>query len=70
MNQVLLNIEDQKLEAFLNTIKNLEFVKIESITSDSENEVLNNIKSGLIELNKINNGELKATPLEDFLNEI
>jgi len=37
---------------------------------DSDEEVINNFKEGLGEIELINKGELKSRPVQEFLNEI
>ena len=49
-------------------IKNFDFVKIDSYP-DKE-EIKDNIRQGLKELQLIEQGKMKATPLNDFLNEL
>jgi len=71
MRQVTLNIQDSKFGFFMDLISNLDFVKIESDdASPTKEEILQNIKTGLREVEMIERGEMKATTLKEFLDEI
>jgi hypothetical protein len=48
-------------------IKNFDFIKIESI---SDQEIKNNIRQGYKEIQLIEQGKMKSTSLNDFLNEL
>ncbi|MFA6403817.1 MAG: hypothetical protein WCX31_19640 [Salinivirgaceae bacterium] len=72
MTQITLNIKENKVEFFMELIKNFDFVKLgkEDYTEQTKEAVKENIKQGLKELQLIEQGEMKATPLKDFLNEL
>ncbi len=72
MTQIVLNIKDSKVGFFLELIKNFDFVKIEKqgYTEPTKDEIKENIKQGLKEVQFIEQGKMKATPLKDFLNEL
>lgn len=68
MKQITLKIKDNKFKFFLELISNLDFVQIDD--ADSKDDVLNNLKSGLKEVKKYQQGELNTSVAEDFLNEL
>jgi hypothetical protein len=72
MTQIVLNIKDSKVGFFLELIKNFDFVKVEKqdYTEPTKDEIKENIKQGLKEVQLIEKGKMKATPLNDFLNEL
>ena len=79
MSQLVLNIPDNKLNFFLEVIKNFRFVKIvkqaQTVETDdyiepTKEEILANIKQGLLEVKLIEQGKMKAKPLKEFLNEL
>lgn len=72
MTQLTLKIQDNKIQFFLELIKNFDFVKVEKgdYTEPTKEEIKENIKQGLKEVQLIEQGKMKATPLKDFLNEL
>ena len=72
MTQITLNIKDSKVGFFLELIKNFDFVKVEKqgYTEPTNDEIKENIKQGLQEVKLIEQGKMKATSLNDFLNEL
>ncbi|AEV32234.1 hypothetical protein [Owenweeksia hongkongensis] len=68
MKEIKLKIKDNKYQFFLELISNLDFVELE--TEDSKEEVLENLKTGLKELKQYQQGSLKTSVAEDFLNEL
>lgn len=76
MKQVVLNIKESKYEFFMELVKNLGFVSVESAAIDEEDEedskeqILKNIEQGFKELKLYKEGKMKFTPLNEFLNEI
>ena len=72
MTQIVLKIKDSKVGFFLELIKNFDFVKVEKQddTEPTKDEIKEDIKQGLKEVQLIEKGKMKATPLNDFLNEI
>jgi hypothetical protein len=72
MTQITLNIEESKVGFFMELIKNFDFVKLgnEDYTEPTKEEIKKNIKQGLKELQLIEQGKMKATPLKDFLHEL
>ena len=72
MTQIILNIKDSKVGFFLELIKNFDFVNVEKAISSepTKDEIKDQIKQGLKEVELIEQGKMKATPLNDFLNEL
>jgi len=69
MRQVLLNVEEKKFQFFLELVKSLDFVEVNS-EGDSKEAILQNIKQGLEEVRLAKEGKLKTTPAKEFLNEL
>jgi len=66
-----LTIQDNKFGFFMDLINNLDFVKIESEDSEPTKEAIKqNILTGLREVEMIERGEMKATTLKEFLDEL
>jgi metal-sulfur cluster biosynthetic enzyme len=71
MKQVILDIPDNKLPFFMELINNLGFVKkIEIDDEPTKDQILDNIKAGLKEVQLFKNGKLSTTSAKDFLNEV
>ncbi|MFA5781367.1 MAG: hypothetical protein WC868_03760 [Bacteroidales bacterium] len=73
MAHVILNVKDNKLSFFFEFIKNFRFIKVEKTISDDEpskEEVIKNIKLGLIDIKNIEQGKSKSRPAKDLLNEL
>ena len=72
MTQLILNINDSKVSFFLELIKNFDFVIIENkdYIEPTKDEIKKSIKQGLKEVQLIEKGKMKATPLKEFLNEL
>jgi hypothetical protein len=66
MAQLTIHIKDNKVPFFMELIKNFDFVKVDNYPP--KEEIKDNIKQGLKELQLIEQGKMKATPLNDFLN--
>ncbi len=70
--QVAVNFENdtiaQKVLWILEHFKNdgVEVVRLDN----TDDEIINNFKSGLKEINLINQGKLTSRPVQDFLNEL
>jgi len=69
MKQVTLSIKEGKFQFFLELMKNLDFVQLDS-GEDSVNAIRNNIKQGLEEVKLAKQGKLKTTSAQDFLDEL
>lgn len=71
MKQITLHIPDNKVPFFMELIKCLRFIKkIETNEGTSKEEILQDIREAVEEVNKIKSGKLKAKPLNEFLNEL
>ncbi len=71
--KVTLDIQDNKAAAFLNFIKSLDFIRIQSKEDYEEptrQEILNSIKQGIKEAQLHQEGEIKLQSARDFLNEL
>lgn len=67
MAQLTIQVKDSKVPFFMELIKNFDFVKVDFPTND---EVKDNIRQGLKELQLIEQGKMNATTLKDFLDEL
>ena len=72
MNQVTIEVPDNKYSFFLELINNLGFVSHTRKTrvAEKENPVLQSLKQGLKEVEMAKSGKLKTKSLKDFLNEV
>lgn len=73
MAYLKLHIKDSKLNFFLELLRNLDFVSIETKETnedDSIEEIKTNLQQSFREMKQIERGELKAKPAKDFLNEL
>ncbi len=71
--KVTLDIQDNKAAAFLNFIKSLDFIRIQSKEDYEEptrQEILNSIKQGIKEAQLHQEGKIKLQSARDFLNEL
>jgi len=68
MTQLTIHIQDNKVPFFMELIKNFDFVKVDNYPT--KEDIKDNIRQGLKELQLIEHGKMKATPLSDFLNEL
>lgn len=71
MRHVTVYTTDKEFEHFIELTQSLNYVKkIEIDEGDSQDEIIQNIKSGLLEIKKYKKGELKTVLAKDFLNEL
>ena len=71
MRHVTVYTTDKEYSHFVELTKNLHYVKkIETDEEPTKQEVLDNIKAGLQELQLFKKGKLKTTSAKDFLNEL
>ena len=72
MALITLKIKNSKVGFFMELIKNFDFIKVEKqeSTQATKEEIKENIKQGLKEVQLIEQGKRKATPLKDFINEL
>ena len=68
--KVTLDINDSKATAFLNFIKSLDFIQIQSKEEPTKQEILNSIKEGLKEVQLAKEGKIELQPARDFLDEL
>ena len=71
MRTITLHIPNKKYDHFIELAKNLRYVKkIELDDEPTKEEILEGIKEGLKEVKLIQKGNIRATFLKDFLNEL
>ena len=72
MKTITLHIPNKKYSQFVELAKNLRYVKKIELEDDepTKEEILEGIKEGLKEVKLIQQGNIKATFLKDFLNEL
>jgi len=72
MTQLTLNIKDDKVSFFLELVKNFDFVIVENqdYIEPTKEAIKESIIKGLKEVQLIEQGRMKATPLKEFLNEL
>jgi len=66
--KVLLDIEDEKAPSLLEVLNGLPYVTTEEV--DEKQQLIQEIKEAVEELNLIKAGKLEAPDMEDFLNEL
>lgn len=66
--RVLLDIKDEKVPFIMEVLKNFKFVKVEPLSE--KEEIIEDIKQGVKEVNQIRAGKLKGIPIEELLNEL
>ena len=67
--KVLLDIRDDKVDFFMELLKNFSFVKAHPLSKDKE-ELVNDIKEAVANLKLVREGKLKARPARELLDEI
>ena len=71
MRHVTVYTTDREYNHFVQLAKNLHYVKkIETDEEPTKEDILNNIKEGLKEVQLFKKGKLKTTSAKDFLNEL
>lgn len=71
MRHVTVYTTDKEYNHFMELAKNLHYVKkIETDDEPTKEEILDNLKAGLEEVQLFKKGKLKTTPAKDFLNEL
>ena len=66
--EIVLKIEDGKVDFFLDLIKNFKFVKILKQKNDCEKEeILNDIKEGIEQIKLHQEGKIKLKSLDNLL---
>ena len=66
MKEIVLHIEDSKVKAFLEFIKTLDYVKLES----PEKKAIEELKSSLKQVKRMKEGKLPKQSAKTFLNEL
>ena len=67
--KILLDIPDNKANAFLEVIKSISYVKAKTLT-DSKAKIMEDLREAVEEMKLIRSGKKKARNAEDFLNEL
>lgn len=71
MRQITVYTTDEEYNHFVELTRNLQYVKkIETDEEPSREEILNNLKAGLEEVELFKKKQLKTTSAKDFLNEL
>lgn len=70
MRHVTIYTTEKEYSHFLELARNLHYVKKIETDEESIDNVLDNIKTGLKEVNLYKKGELQTTFAKDFLNEL
>jgi len=70
MKQITLNIAENKLNFFIDLIRNFDFVKVEKQTEPTKAEILQSIEKGLKQAELIRKGKLPKKKIEDLLREL
>lgn len=71
--KVTLDIKDSKAAAFLNFVKSLDFIRIQSkedYEEPTKQEILDSIKQGMKEVQLHKEGKIELQSARDFLNEL
>jgi len=71
MKQVTLNIPDKKFHFFMELVNNLGFIK--KVKTDDEltkEQILQDLKDAVEEVNLIKAGKLKGIPAKDLIHEL
>ncbi len=71
--KVTLDINDSKAAAFLNFVKSLDFIRIQSkedYEEPTKQEILDSIKQGMKEVQLHKEGKIELQSARDFLNEL
>jgi len=71
MRHITVYIDEKEYNHFLELTKHLSYVKkIETDEEPSKEEIINNLKEGLKEVQLYKKGKLNTTSAKDFLNEL
>ena len=70
MKQITLNVAENKLDFFIDLIRNFDFVKVENQTEPSKAEILQSIEIGMKQAELIRKGKLPKKRIEDLLREL
>jgi hypothetical protein len=67
--KLLLEIKDDKAEFFLELLKNLPFVKAQSVMSDKQ-QLSAELSEAVENLKLVRKGKMKAKPIDELINEL
>ena len=67
--KVILDIPDNKASFFMELLKNFSFIKSKTILP-AKAELIEDIKTAIENINLVKQGQLKARPAKDLLNEL
>ena len=67
--KILLEIRDDKVDFFMELLKNFSFVKARPLSKDNE-ELASEIREAVANLKLVREGKLKARPARELLDEI
>jgi hypothetical protein len=70
MKQITLNVAENKLDFFIDLIRNFDFVKVENQPEPSKAEILQSIETGMKQVELIRKGKLPKKKIEDLLREL
>jgi hypothetical protein len=71
MNTIVIeNVDNKTSELLIELIKKLGLKVTTTKKNNSQLKTIMNVKNGFEEMKLINEGKLKSTPIDDFLNEL
>ena len=71
MNTIVIeNVDNKTSELLIELIKKLGLKVTTTKKKSSQSKTIMNVKNGFEEMKLINEGKLKSTPIDDFLNEL
>lgn len=71
--RITIDIKDSKATSFINFIKSLDFIKIQSsedLEEPTKQEILDSIEQGLKEVQMHQEGKIELKSARDFINEL
>lgn len=70
MKKITIMIPDNKYSFFLELVKNLGLEKVKEEPIEASQEALEGLEQGFREVKLIQEGKMKSTPLQEFLDEL
>ncbi|WP_158858037.1 hypothetical protein [Lunatibacter salilacus] len=70
MKKITINIPDNKYSFFLELVKNLGLEKVKEEPVNANQDALKGLEQGFKEVKMIQDGKMKGTPLNEFLDEL
>ncbi|WP_162418689.1 hypothetical protein [Cyclobacterium roseum] len=70
MKKITIMIPEHKYSFFLELVKNLGLEKIKEEPIEASQEALDGLEQGFREVKLIQEGKMKGTPLQEFLDEL